>query len=392
MTTTIRELSEADADAVWQLGRLAFGGPAQPPSDGLFPRSGIRTFGVFDGDRLIGKAAGLAHSYWWGGRIVPGVGVAGVAIAPEYRGRKLLAEAISELLAAARTDGAAISALFPTTIRPYRRMGWERVGSLVRTAIPTTSVHGPVPTGVSVRPARAADVPAMLDLYSDAGLTGNGLLSRTGPLFDLDPAAVLAGHDGYTVAEQDGGVVGWFSWDRGVGYDASAILDVPDLFGASRDALMALLSVLGTWRSVTPTLHLRLRPNDPVWLAHGLAGARLHSEQVWMVRLVDAAAAVAARGWPRLLSGSIDLQVDDTLCPWNAGGHRLILDAGRGRLEPGGAGHVRLDAGALAALYAGVASPADLRRLGRIHGGDADTDEFLTLAGAGPAPALLDYF
>jgi len=253
-------------------------------------------------------------------------------------------------------------------------------------------VYGPMPAGVNIRPAEERDVAAILDLYTAAASTGNGMLTRTGPLFDLTPSAVLAAHDGYTIAEHDGTVVGWFNWDRGTGYDANSTLDVPDLYATTPEAMAALLSVLGTWRSVTPTLHLRLRPRDPLWFATGMAGARLQGEQAWMLRLVDAPAAVAARGWPRVLSGSVDLDIDDSLCPWNAGPHRLILDAGQGRLEPGGRGDVRLDANALATVYSGVANPADLRRLGRLSGGDADTDAFLTAAGAGPAPALLDYF
>ncbi len=390
--TTIRELVEADSDPAYQLGRLAFGGPPEPPPGRVFPRAGIRSFGVFADDRLVGKAVGLEHSYWWGGRVVPGVGIAGVAIAPEHRGRKLIAGVLGAVLEQARTDGAVISALFPTTVRPYRRMGWELVGSLSWTALPTVSLAGPPAPDVTVRPAEESDVPAILDLYSNAAASGNGMLSRTGPLFDLDPSALLAAHDGYTLAEQDGAVTGYFSWDRGTGYDASSILSVYDLFAESPQAMAALLDVLRGWRSVTPTLHLRLRPDDPLWLASSMAGATVHSAQSWMLRLVDAPAAVAARGWPRAVSGSVDLHLDDSLCPWNAGPHRLTLDAGSGVLEPGGAGTVRLDPGALAVLYAGTASPTGLRRLGRLSGGDGDADALLLAAGAGPTPALLDYF
>ena len=108
--------------------------------------------------------------------------------------------------------------------------------------------------------------------------------------------------------------------------------------------------------------------------------------------MLDAASAVAARGWPPLLDGSVDLDLEDGLCPWNAGPYRLVLSAGEGRLEPGGNGAVRVGPRGLALLYAGAASPGVLRRAGLLAGGDAATDAFLAAAVAGPPPTLLDYF
>lgn len=389
--TDIRPLAADDAAAAWQLSRIAFGGPAQPPPDREFPIPGAVSFGAFDDGRPVGKAAGLEHAYVYGGRVVPAVGVAGVAVLPEYRGRRLLRELLGALLAEVRST-AAIAALFPTTPIPYRRLGWELVGTLRWTAVPTTALAAKAPAGVEVRPAELRDVPAILDLYTDAATASTGMLTRRGPLFQIAPEALLACHDGYSVAEQNGVVVGYCSWDRGPGYDADAHLAVPDIFARAPEGLTALLAMLGSWRSVAPTLHLRLRPDDPVYLATALLGARTLSEQPWMLRLVDARAAVAARGWPPHLRGSVDLHLDDDLCPWNAGPHRLVLDGGSGVLEPGGTGAVRLDPGAFATLYAGAVVPATLRSLDRLTGGDADTDAFLAAAGAGPAPALLDYF
>lgn len=388
---SVRALSSADAQASWQLGRLAFGAPAQPPADRPFPMPGARSLGAFEGERLVGKAVGLEHEYFYGGRAVPAVGVAGVAVAPEYRGRRVLRELLGALLADLR-PAAAIAALFPTTPIPYRRLGWELVGTLRWTAVPTTALATTAPDDARVRPAEVRDVPAILELYTDAAAAGTGMLTRRGALFQTTPEALLACHDGYSVAEQNGVVVGCCSWDRSEGYDAAAHLAVPDLFARAPEGLAALLAMLGSWRSVAPTLHLRLRPDDPVYLATALLGARTLSEQPWMLRLVDAPAAVAARGWPPHLRGAVDLHLEDDLCPWNAGPHRLVLDGGAGTLEPGGTGAVRVDPGALATLYAGAVTPATLRGLDRLAGGDAHTDAFLAASGAGPTPALLDYF
>jgi predicted acetyltransferase len=130
---------------------------------------------------------------------------------------------------------------------------------------------------------------------------------------------------------------------------------------------------------------LRLPEPDPAAFVASLVGTTVERRRPWMLGVLDPAAAVAARGWPRGLAGSVDLRLD-------SGDHRLTLDRGAGRLEPGGSGAVEVTPRGLAVLYAGAAGPALLRRAGLLAGGDAEADAFLEAAGAGPAPALLDYF
>ena len=117
--------------------------------------------------------------------------------------------------------------------------------------------------------------------------------------------------------------------------------------------------------------------------------------QPWMLRIVDAPTAIASRGWPAYQSGVADLDLVDALCEWNAGPHRLVIDGGDARLEPGARVPQRQTARCerdLALWYAGAATPAVLRRAGLMSGGDARTDAFLLSATAGPATALHDYF
>lgn len=394
MPLHVRKLTADDDASAWQLSRLAFGGPRERP-DSRRPAAGpgITSLGGFDGDALIGKVLGLDHTYVYGGRPVPGVGIAGVAIAPEYRAGGALRELLAPLLASARDQGAAISSLFPTTAVPYRRLGWELAGVLRWTAVPTASLAGERRSAdVTVRPAAEADVAAIRELYRGWAADGAGMLGRTGPSFECTASDFLDGHDGFSVAEGPDGIEGYASWDRVGGYDHAGVLQVPDLVAVSSRALTALLAMLGTWRSVAPTLQLRLRPDDPAWMLTGLAGARTLTENPWMLRLVDAPAAVAARGWPNGVTGQVDLELVDDLCRWNAGPHRLVISDGTADLAPGGTGTVRVTPQALAVLYAGATSPAVLRRTGLLEGGDARTDALLTAATAGPPPGLLDYF
>ena len=138
-------------------------------------------------------------------------------------------------------------------------------------------------------------------------------------------------------------------------------------------------------------VHVRLPDGDPAPLLAPFTGTAIEAREPWMLRVLDAPAAVAARGWPPHLGGSVELELADEVCPWNAGRWRLVLDGGDGRLEPGGEGGVRLTMRGLAAWYAGAVTPAVLRRAGFLAC-DEGADAFLAAASAGPPPALLNYF
>ena len=110
----------------------------------------------------------------------------------------------------------------------------------------------------------------------------------------------------------------------------------------------------------------------------------------YMLRLVDAAGAVAARGYPPV-SVTVDLDVTDRHCDWNVGRWRLCIEAGNGRLEKGGDGAVSLSVNAFAALYSGYASAETLARAGMLRGSDRDRAA-LDAVFSGPTPWLPDFF
>jgi predicted acetyltransferase len=385
-----------DSAAAWRLSSVAFGYADRPmPADWSPEAPGRVHWGVFDeAGRLAAKALDREQGHWYGGRIVPASGVAGVAVAPECRGAGLVRTVLTPLLAHARERGAAISTLFDTTPFPYRRLGWEEVGALTYIALPTTALTVVrAPKDVTLRPATESDVPVLQELYRSVARAGAGLLERSGPMFTGTPQELLAAFQGLTLAVAASGTVeGYATWDRSSGYDGGGKLTVYDLVGVSPDATAALLAMLGSWTSVAPTVVLRLSPGDPALLQLSSAGATIQSVNPWMLRVVDVAGAVAARGWPARLSGAIDITLVDEVCPWNAGERRLVLDAGEGHIEAGGKGDVVLTERGLALLYAGAASTAVVRRAGLLTGGDPTTDAFLDAAFAGPRPALLDYF
>jgi predicted acetyltransferase len=401
----IRLLGPADADASTRMSTDAFGAaPAGTPSFTL--GEGLWRWGLFDVDTLAAKANDRAYQSMIGGRAVPTSGVAGGAVAPEYRGRGLARAVMLHLLRAARDRGAAICTLFRTAPALYRSLGFEHVAELRYVEVPATALAGlRVPDGITLRRAEESDVGDARSVYAIVAAEGSCLLTRSGQSFPETDAAWLQRAGQTTVALDAGGnTVGYVSWHRGVGYGAGASLTVTDLQALTGDAYTALLAMLGSFSSVTPVVRFPSSGTDPLsWFVPGGEWSVAKVEP-YLLRVLDAGAAVAARGWPTGLTGSSVLALDDAVCPWNSGAFRLEVDRGQGRLAPlegvasesrGGSGAdvpVRLGPRALALLYAGGVAPATLRRAGLVTGGSAADDAFLAAAFAGPQPAILDYF
>jgi predicted acetyltransferase len=391
----IRALTTDDNAAAYRLGSLAFGYHGNPMPEGFAATADGRTsWGVFEDGALVAKAVDRVQGQWFGGRVVPASGVAGVAVIPEARRGGLARTVLTRLLREARDRGAAISTLFPTTPFPYRALGWEEVGALTYYGIPTVALaagHDTVPSAAKLRPAMKDDLPAMEKLYREVAEASTGMMERSGPLFPAQDW--IEDFDGVSVAVGPGGdVTGYASWDRGKGYDDGGKMTVYDVIAQDAASTAALRKMFAAWASVAPKTVLRVTPPDPILYGVASSSMDIERRQPWMLRLVDATAAVAARGWPAYQSGVVDLELTDAECEWNAGSYRLVIDGGDARLEPGGSGLVAFTPRGLATWFAGAATPAVLRRAGLMSGGDARSDAFLRSATAGPAPALHDYF
>jgi predicted acetyltransferase len=263
-----------------------------------------RCLGALDGGRLVGTALYHDMCQWWHGRAVPMAGVAGVTVAPEYRGQGVGRALMTALTGLMAERGYPLSALYPATMAIYRSLGWEIAGHRQEAVLPSRAL-----------------------------------------------SAVAASNS--TVAE---------------------------------------------------TVHAQVGPSDPLrWMLRE-QDADIAERESWMLRLLDAPAAIAARGFPAT-DLAVPLLITDDLRPANSGRWDLTVRAGEGRLSrhrtdpgsPSPAGSspscqapLALGARGLAALYAGT-PVATLRRAGLAGGGSPDADAALDGAFAA-TPFMLDGF
>jgi predicted acetyltransferase len=142
------------------------------------------------------------------------------------------------------------------------------------------------------------------------------------------------------------------------------------------------------------TVRACLAPDDPVsWLTREEAAATRQVEG-WMLRCLDAPAAVAARGFPAATVVSVRLELSDQVVAANSGAWDLEIADGNGQLTPAaasGAPSLHLGPRGFAALYGGVPL-STLRRAGLASGGSAATDDALDGAFGGRPAFMLHGF
>jgi predicted acetyltransferase len=341
-----------------------------------------RFFGVVDGDEVVAAARIWDFQQWWGGREVPMAGVAGVVVAPEYRGRGVGSRLMRGVLERSRDSGFPLTALYPATVVIYRHLGYEYGGGRYRFSFPAADLRQLGGKEVSVRRAGPDDAVRFLELVAQTHTAGRTSGVLVWPLAKV--AAWLGDEENFAYLADDGFVV--YNWD---GSD----LRIDELVAGSEPTARALWATVGSGSSIARTVNAFVAPHDPVHLLVSHEADKQAQIQRWMLRLLDAPAAVAARGWSPAASLEVDLEIDDAELAGNTGRWHLSVSGGSGQLTPstGSGAALRLGARGLAALYAGTPL-ASLRTSGLATGGSAEDDALLDTAFAGAAAYMLDYF
>jgi predicted acetyltransferase len=343
---------------------------------------GRRFVGVLDGDTVVAAARILDFQHWWLGRQVPMAGIAGVVVAPQYRGRGVGSLLMRGVLGRARELGVPLTALYPATVPVYRHLGYEFGGGRYRFSFPAAELRTLGGRDVAIRKGGPDDAGLLLDLVAAirAGNRESGMLvwpvGRVREWLEDEKTFCYIADDGFVV----------YSWDDGD-------LGIDEIVAGSEQTLRALWSVVGSGSSIAKRVHAYVGPHDPIHLLLGKEADIGAQVQRWMLRLVDAPAAIAARGWSPGAALDLPLEIDDAELTANSGSWSLRVATDKAELVRSGSppGALRLNARGLASLYAGVPL-ATLRRTGLASDGVTEDDARVDAAFAGPVPYMLDYF
>lgn len=342
----------------------------------------------------LGALAVLDMGQWFGGKSVPTGGVVAVGVEPFARGaghgKRLMTELLGEL--AARR--CALSTLFPATNAFYRACGYELAGVRydVGLRLRELALDGAIDlSGVWMRPLTPDDVPAIRRVYAARARLANGWMERHRYLWTRVQNWLGEERQGYVIGHA-GEIEGYvFAVQRRQSGVSEQELGIGDAVTLTRRAAARFVSFCGDFSTLCTRARLNLAPDDPIFgvLAENSFEARLMMP--WMIRIVDVERALAARGYPAALRGTLSIELADELLHANEGRWTLNVEGGTAHVSAGGSGALALDVRALAALFSGAHSASALARLGACRAEPAT----LALADAlfaGPAPSMPDMF
>jgi predicted acetyltransferase len=397
MPLTTRPLTRDDFDQSMALSREAFGNlppGAPPPSAEDFPRPGYHAFGTFDGDHLVARVVTREYHSWFGGSAVPTGGIAGVAVAAERRGEKLLDDLFRVALDDGfRKRGEVVSTLFATAPGIYRKFGYELFASYDEVEVPSSALAGVRPgDGVRTRRATPADFDAVREVYDAWAAAQNGPLTRRGPSFPTDAEGFIGAFTGVTLAvDKAGEVVGFASWERGRGFGDSSTLEVSDLLALNAAAYRALWRVLGSFGSVVGQVRVCTSGDDVARLSLPSAHWNVVGRSPYMLRVHDVPGAFTARDWP--VDGEVSFSVAGDHVGTTNGSWHVVIDQGKATCTPTGEPDAPvLTPSGLALAWAGAQTSANLRMAGHLAGGPVENDTALDRVLVPRPIHIRDYF
>ena len=170
------------------------------------------------GTQPVGGLAVYPMGQWFGGQRVPIRGLAAVGIAPECRGTGAAAALLTQMLEELQGQGIPLATLYASTVRLYRRVGFELAGTRCRFRVPTQTLvaddghwrnlsTGHKPVGdhrtLPMTAIESCIQPLIADLYHQQALRTNGHLDRHPALweqlFDATKATVFT----YKIGDQE---------------------------------------------------------------------------------------------------------------------------------------------------------------------------------------------
>lgn len=340
------------------------------------------------GGQPVGGLALLPKGQYFGGRRIPMVGVAAVCVDPTQRAGGAASELMRQTLSEQHAAGMPLSALYPATVKLYRRAGYECAGveALLKVNLDGITCRD---REAPMRPVRPEDEPMLHAAYQQWAARHPGNVDRTefhwNRILDLRGSKAT----GYVVTNGDriDGYVYFVTTTEPKLWN----MDVRDIVALTPAAARRLLTFLADHRTIRQFASWKSSPADPLLLHLGEPCYEFTRARPWMLRIVHVANALAARGYAPVVQAELHFDVADDVLPENGGRWTLRVEAGTAQVTRGGRGSLAIDVRGLAALYSGYQSPSDLVLAGRLSAPEAELAAAAAVFG-GPLPWMRDAF
>lgn len=385
-------INPADTDEIRAISEILSWAFAFPPSDAesWMRKGGLENFRIVRrGKNPIACLVQIPMGQFFGGRSIPMVGIAGVATAVHARGTGVATDMMRATLRELHRNGIPLSTLYPATRPLYRRVGYEPAGGRYLLSLPLRALSA-ADRSLTVTPITPEKEGAVREAYTEFARQEPGHLDRGEYVWGRvkNPRGEKA--QGYCVERKErveGYVYLLQKKTEGIHFD----LQVTDMLARTAAAgrrILALLADHGTtgsmvrWYTGPSGIFLQLLQD---------IGFEIRSSDHWMLRIVDVAQALSARGYPDGLESELHLDIRDDIIDENNGRFVLKVASGTGSVEKGGHGHLRMDIRGLAPLYSGYLTAYSLAASGLLDGASAELAKAAAIFN-GAAPWMPDMF
>jgi predicted acetyltransferase len=353
-----------------------------------------------------GQVTAITQVEWagqyFGGRVVPSALIRSVAVAAIARGKGRGTRLLQEVLRQLRDDGLYLSALYPTDLSVYRRVGYEVAGSRMRYRQSIDTL--PRRSDVDVEPMTVATMSEVRDCYSRFAAESNGLLDRPQTWWEKTESAISENRMCGCLVRSRGQVGGYLFYKQrrdDAGADDGPLsalglkfsLDCRDFVWTDIGAAQSLLAFAAASRGLGTDLHWFGPFPDPISVLQNTQDARrIEWTELWMSRLLDVTKSLIARGYTSSLSGSVELNVTDETLSDNDGAIRIEFIDGSAHIDSVGTATAQVDVGTFASMYTGWLPARRAATIGSLKNATEHEVDLLDVAFAGPSPWMMDIF
>ncbi|UTE71213.1 GNAT family N-acetyltransferase [Rossellomorea marisflavi] len=314
-----------------------------------------KIFGIFHDDHLAAKLHLMPFQTWFGERMIPMGGVAGVATYPEYRRNGYVRKLLLHSLEAMKEAGQFISMLHPFYIDFYRKFGWEVFASYRQMTVDQKDLS-PLSTATgTIR--REGVTKEVMEAYDRYAKKHNGMLVRT---------------DSWWKKKEDQWHVATYHADEMEGYIlytiSEGVMTVDEFLPLTPAARKGLWNFICQHDSMVLTVKVKLAEGEVLPLMLKNPRIKVEDYPYFMARVVDVEPFLKTYLRNKETFEAFTLKVVDQHAPWNSAVWHLSMNGVERR--DGSPADVEVGIKELSAFTFGFLSAADLEAMGHIDAGE----------------------
>lgn len=326
---------------------------------------------LVDGERPVATLTRVPMGQYFGGLSVKHLGIAGVAVAPEDRGRGYAKAMMQEAVRQAAAEGWALMGLYASTHTLYRAVGFEQAGYLFKYTVPFVRIDAGERKG-AVDALGDPEMDEVKACYARFAARFDGMLDR-GPYIwgrvrkfrdeVYSGFGVRTGHDG-----GGGGLDGYVFLNQKRLPAGRAEVSLTDFVFKTASAGRRLWGFLADFSMMSEDLIFFGGPTHPALSLLNQQRNKMEGRENSLIRVTDVKRALEERGYPAAVKSEVHFEIEDDLVAGNRGRWVLRVEGGRGIAEKGGRGELKIGPRGLATVYSGFYTPEQAAGVGLVEG------------------------